>query len=187
MVEKISPVQPAQKATKQHQELYRKLEEEAHEKLFSDGDRVTVEHETEIGTYGKLAGVEVGSPYQLLLQLVVKTLDDQGVTSLISTGEGEINLGTLTPEAASDLISEDGYFGVEKTSQRIVDFAVNAFGNDPAKLTQMKDAIEKGFNAAAEAFGGMLPDISHQTYAAVMEKLDAFAGMTGEEKGEDHG
>ncbi len=187
MVEKLNPVSPVKNATDQHQELYKKLAKESQEKLFEHDDRVTVDQEPEVGTYGKLAGVEVGSPYQLLLRLVVKTLTDQGVPSLVSTGEREINLGTLTPEAAQELISEDGYFGVDKTSQRIVDFAINAFGKDPAKLTQMVDAIEKGFNEAADAFGGMLPEISHQTYDAVMEKLDEFAGVTGEEKGDDHG
>lgn len=187
MVDRISPVAPAKNAPRQLQHLKRQLEEEGAEKLFSGTDRVSVEHDSGITTYGKLAGVEVGSSYQLLRQLVVNTSRDQGIPSLIGIGEAEIDLGTLTPEAASELISEDGYFGVEKTSQRIVDFAINAFGNDPEKLTQMTDAIEKGFQDAADVFGGKLPEISHQTYAAVMEKLDNFAGGTGEEKGADHG
>lgn len=187
MVDKLTPVQPVKNALDQHRDPYKKFNKDSQEKLFGDHDRVTIEQESELKTYGKLAGVEAGSPYQLLLRLVVKTLTDQGVPSLISTGGGDIDLTAMTPEAAQELISEDGYFGVEKTSQRIVDFAINAFGSDPAKLAQMVGAIEKGFNDAADAFGGMLPEISHQTYAAVMEKLDNFAGVTGEEKGEDHG
>lgn len=187
MVDKLNPVKPVTSTTERHQDLYRRLEQEAREKLFADDDHVSVAHEGEVGTYGRMAGVEVGSPYQLLRQLVVKTLHDQGVTSKVSTDDGEIDLGTLTPEAAQELISEDGYFGVEQTSQRIVDFAINAFGNDPAKLTQMKDAIEKGFKEAAEAFGGMLPEISHQTYAAIMDKLDTFAGLDNGGEGESHG
>jgi len=187
MVEKISPIQPAKNAAIKSQNLAPQPEKEVAGKHLSDKDHTSVEHETAVMTYGKLAGVEVGSPYQLLKQLVIKTLSDQNVPTLISTGTGEINLGTLTAEDATELISEDGYFGVEKTSQRIVDFAINAFGADPAKLTQMKDAIEKGFQDAADAFGGMLPEISHQTYAAVIEKLDTFAGKTGAEEGVDHG
>ena len=187
MVDKLSPVKPVAHSTEHHQELYRRLEEEARQKFFADEDRVSVEQDKEVGTYGRLAGVEVGSPYQLLRQLVIKTLSDQGVASKVSTDSGEIDLGTLTPEGAQELISEDGYFGVEQTSQRIVDFAINAFGNDPAKLTQMKDAIDKGFKEAADAFGGMLPEISHQTYAAIMDKLDSFAGVSDEGEGADHG
>ncbi len=187
MVDKILPIQAAKSATKHPQNHFAKHEKELSEKHQTHNDSVSVEHDTEMTTYGKLAGVEVGSPYQLLQQLLIKVLHDQGVTSRISTGEGEIDLGTLTPEAAQELVSDDGYFGVEKTSQRIVDFAINAFGNDPTKLAQMKDAIDKGFQEAADAFGGMLPEISHQTYAAIMEKLDDFAGETGENEGADHG
>ena len=151
MVDKILPGRPVPKPTEQRLQPAPKPEKGVEEKHFSDKDRVSIEHKTEIKTYGKLAGVEIGSPYQLLRQLVIKTLTDQGIPSLISTGDGEIDLGTLTPEAATELISEDGYFGVDKTSQRIVDFAISAFGSDPAKLTQMKDAIEKGFQEAADA------------------------------------
>jgi len=187
MVERISPSRPQQNLTGLAQDPQRKLDKEVAWKSSSNPDHVTVSGGKEAATYGKLAGVEVGSPYHLLQQLVIKTLSDQGVPSLISTGSGEIDLGTLTPEAATELISEDGYFGVEKTSQRIVDFAISAFGSDPAKLAQMKDAIEKGFQDAAAVFNGSLPDISHQTYAAVMEKLDNFAAAAGANKGVDHG
>jgi hypothetical protein len=47
------------------------------------------------------------------------------------------------PKEARELISEDGYFGVEKTSQLIVDFAVNAFDGDPERLQEMMDASDK--------------------------------------------
>jgi hypothetical protein len=187
MVDHISPARPVQNLSGRTQESVPKQENKAANKGLSAEDRVTLSQGQEVPTYGKLAGVEVATPYRLLQQLVIKTLNDQGITSLISTGETLIDLATLTPEDATELISEDGYFGVDKTSQRIVDFAINAFGNDPTKLDQMKDAIEKGFQEAAAVFGGKLPEISHQTYAAVIEKLDKFAQNAGEEKGVDHG
>lgn len=127
-------------------------------------------------TYGP--GLKVAEPYELLRQLVIKTLMDQGVATGIEVEGGTIDLETLTPEEAQALIAEDGYFGVEQTSQRIVDFAINAFGGDPAKLQQMKDSIDKGFSAAQEAFGGALPEISQQTYTAIMDKLDQFAASS---------
>ncbi len=139
-------------------------------------DRVTLSEPDSAGqTYGP--GLKVGSAYDLLRNLVIKTLQDQGVQLQISTGDTTIDLTTLTPEEAQDLISEDGYFGVEKTSQRIVDFAINAYGGDPARLQEMKDAIDQGFVDAQEAFGGELPEISQQTYEAIMDKLDAFAAQ----------
>jgi len=142
-------------------------------------DRVSLgESEGANTTYGP--GLKVASPYELLRNLVIKTFQEQGLDLQISAGEGEIDFNTMTQEEARELVSEDGYFGVEKTSQRIVDFAINAFGNDPAKLEQMKDAIDQGFLDAQDAFGGALPDISQQTYDAIMEKLDAFAAQSEE-------
>jgi len=145
-------------------------------------DRVSLGEDKGVGqTYGP--GLKVASPYELLRNLVVKTLQDQGLELQFSTSDGEVNFNTMTQEEAQDLVSEDGYFGVDKTSQRIVDFAINGFGRDPEKLQQMKDAIDQGFKEAQDAFGGALPEISQQTYEAIMEKLDAFAAQF-EESGE---
>ncbi len=144
-------------------------------------DRVSLGNVEETGeTYGP--GLKVASAYELLRSLVIETLQDQGVALQVSTDEVDIDFATMTPEEAQELISEDGYFGVEQTSDRIVDFAVNAFGNDPERLQEMKDAIDQGFLEAQEAFGGALPDISRQTYEAIMDKLDAFAAQFEESK-----
>ena len=78
----------------------------------------------------------------------------------------------MTPEDAQKLVADDGYWGVDKTSSRIVDFAMAQIGNDPSKLGKVKDAIMKGFDEAKQAFGGQLPDISQKTIDAVMSKLD---------------
>ena len=108
---------------------------------------------------------------------MIKTLQEQGTSLQIDTGSKVLDLNTMAPEEAQEFVAEDGYFGVEQTADRIVDFAINAFGNDPEKLAEMRAAIEDGFQQAADAFGGSLPEISHQTYDAVMEKLDAFANF----------
>ena len=38
--------------------------------------------------------------------------------------------------------------------------------------------MESGFEEALDAFGGWLPDLSHDTYDAVMDKLDDWAGVS---------
>jgi hypothetical protein len=48
-------------------------------------------------------------------------------------------------------------------------------GGDHSRLDAIKEGVEKGFNEALEAFGGWLPDISYDTYDAVMNKLDTWA------------
>ncbi len=156
-----------------------------HGQAKGDRDRISLDSSNKSGaTYGPQAGLEIGSPYQLLRSLVVKVLQDQGTAFKVSTGDFEINFKTMTSNEAQELIADDGYFGVEQTSDRIVDFAINAFGNDPTKLQQMKDAIEKGFSEAQQAFGGTLPEISQKTHDAIMEKLDAFALQSDESREE---
>ena len=107
--------------------------------------------------------------------MIVNVLAEQGITTRIAAGDTSIDFKELTPEQAQELISEDGYFGVDQTSDRIVQLAISLNGNDPSRLEEIKAGIEKGFQMAAEALGGILPDISMKTYGAVMEKLDAWS------------
>lgn len=181
MTGQIDPTHSAKPITGQQQEEM--VQRQQRERSRSAGeDRVSLGEQEKVGeTYGP--GLKVASPYELLRNLVVKTLQEQGLELQFSTGDSEINFNTMTQEEAQALVAEDGYFGVEQTSQRIVDFAINGFGNDPEKLQQMKDAIDQGFKEAQDAFGGALPEISQKTYEAIMEKLDAFAGQF-EESGE---
>ncbi len=110
-----------------------------------------------------------------LRQMIVNLFKEQGLSARIATDDTTIDFQDLTPEAARDLIAEDGYFGVEQTSDRILTAAVALAGSDPEKLDQIKAGIDKGFEMAAQALGGTLPDISSQTYDAIMEKLDTWA------------
>ena len=81
-----------------------------------------------------------------------------------------------TVNEAKELISEDGPYGVQAVSDRIVDFAIAVSGGDKSKLEELKAAIDKGFEKARDAFGGTLPDICNQTHDEVMRKLDDWAG-----------
>lgn len=88
--------------------------------------------------------------------------------------------GNYTVDPATKLqaqadIADDGYWGVNQTSDRIIDFANALTGGDPDKIEDMRAAFEKGFKKAAKTWGGDLPDISQRTYDAVMEKFDKMA------------
>ncbi|TGY91288.1 hypothetical protein E5329_21980 [Petralouisia muris] len=74
-------------------------------------------------------------------------------------------------------IADDGYWGVEQTSDRILEFAKALTGGDASKAEEMRAAFEKGFKAATGAWGSKLPDISQRTYKAVMDKFDDWAGV----------
>ncbi|MDR0963235.1 MAG: hypothetical protein LBM60_01290 [Clostridium sp.] len=91
--------------------------------------------------------------------------------------------GNYTVDAETKLqaqkdIADDGYWGVEQTASRIVDFAKALTGDDPDKIEEMRAAFEKGFKQATKAWGSDLPDISQQTYDAVMKKFDELAGIS---------
>ena len=79
-------------------------------------------------------------------------------------------------------MAEDGYWGVEQTSDRIVKYATALSGGDPEKLDTMISAFEKGFQEATKSWGGTLPDISQRTREAVLDKFDKlkqdYAGGT---------
>lgn len=145
-------------------------------------DRVTLTYSAEsVLTYDHsmtLRGTQ-GDGYDLLRGLVLNIFKEQGIDAKIAMGEGEIDINTLTQEDAQELVADDGYFGVEKTSQRIFDLAVGIAGGDPSRIEAVKSGVEKGFQEALKAFGDWLPEISYQTYDAVMEKLDEWAGVDG--------
>ncbi len=143
-------------------------------------DSVTFTSETSVSVvYSRNQVMSVGSPADLNQELrdyVVNILKEQGVAVKFAIdSDTEVDLNAMTPEEAQELISEDGYFGVKKTSDRIAEFAISAAGNDVSRLDTIKSAVMEGFKSAEEAFGGTLADISYDTLDAVMEKLDRWA------------
>jgi hypothetical protein len=112
------------------------------------------------------------SRYGMLQNLVANLLKEQGIDTNIATGESQADIAALSPEEAQELVSDDGYFGVQQTSDRIFQFAVGITGGDPSRIDAIKEGVDKGFAEAKKAFGDWLPDISYETYDAVMNKLD---------------
>lgn len=89
--------------------------------------------------------------------------------------EGNFTVDPATKAQAQADIAEDGYWGVEQTSGRIIDFATALTGGDPDKIEDMREAFKKGYEQAQKTWGGELPEISKQTYEAVMKKFDELA------------
>ena len=108
----------------------------------------------------------------------IGTADD--IWSFLRTGNFTVDAATKA-QAQAD-IAEDGYWGVNQTSDRIIDFAKALCGGDPDKIEEMREAFEKGFKQAEKTWGGELPEISKKTYDAVMEKFDAWANENKTEK-----
>lgn len=85
---------------------------------------------------------------------------------------GKFTVSAAAKEQAKELISEDGYYGVEQTSNRILKFAMALSGNDASKADLFFDAFKKGFEKATNAWGKELPDICQKTYEAVEKKMN---------------
>lgn len=115
---------------------------------------------------------------QQLQTIVQQLITKQGKTFADATDmwsflrEGDFTVDAETKAQAEADIAEDGYWGVEQTSDRIIDFAVALTGGDTSKLEDMREAFKKGYAQAEETWGGELPEISKKTYDAVMEKFD---------------
>lgn len=122
---------------------------------------------------------------QQLQNIVQQMMGKQGQTYNTANGiwsllaGGNLKVDAATQAQAKKDIAEDGYWGVEQTSDRIIDFAKALTGGDPSKIEEMREAFKKGYKQAEKTWGGQLPDISQRTYDAVMEKFDKMADEAG--------
>lgn len=117
-----------------------------------------------------------------LQSLVEKMMNQQGKAGSIwdALRTGQLEVDPATRAQAEEDVSEDGYWGVNKTSDRILDFAKALAGDDPEKLEKMREAFKKGYDQAQKTWGGELPEISQKTYDAVMSKFDdLISGLQG--------
>lgn len=121
-----------------------------------------------------------------LLDIVRKTISGQG-NAIASADDmwkflasGNFTVDAKTKAQAKKDIAEDGYWGVEQTSDRILDFAKALSGNDPKQADKLLNAFKKGFDQATKAWGKKLPDISQRTYDAVVKKFEAWKNSQGD-------
>ena len=81
-----------------------------------------------------------------------------------------------TPEGAKQAIAEGGAYSVNSLADRIMTMAKAIAGDDPKKLQQMRDAVEKGFSQAGldfnKATNSDLPQICKDTCNEVMKRFD---------------
>ena len=119
--------------------------------------------------------------------MMTQMFQKQGITANLSQGNdfwrfmasGNYTVDEKTKADAQAAISEDGYWGVSQTSQRIFDFAHALAGDDPEKMKEMQAAVEKGFKQAEEAWGGSLPAICGDTHSAIGKLFDDYYAQRG--------
>lgn len=120
---------------------------------------------------------------QSLINLVQNTIGKQAKAYGIAEGgdgmwrfiaSGNYTVDAATKAQAQKDISEDGYWGVKQTSQRLFDFASALAGDDVEKMQEMQKAMQKGFKLATKSWGRELPDISKSTLDAANKLFDDY-------------
>jgi len=81
-------------------------------------------------------------------------------------------IAELSQDEASALVSKDGFFGVDKTSQRVADFVINGAGGDESMMRAGREGVLNGFKEAEAMWGGELPEISQETMSKTIELID---------------
>ena len=112
-----------------------------------------------------------------LSDLVSQMLSKQAGTSKLAdlfTPDKLRNVSAEDIAKAKDDISEDGYWGVKQTSQRLFDFASALAGDDVEKMKEMQAAMEKGFKQATKAWEQELPGICKDTLNAANKLFDDY-------------
>lgn len=109
---------------------------------------------------------------KMLLKQGEKVTDATDIWALLR--EGKVTVDPETAAKAASEIAEDGYWGVEQTSERLVSFAKALAGNDSSKAEAMINAVKKGFKEATKAWGGELPEICQKTLDTTIEKLNKW-------------
>ena len=124
-----------------------------------------------------------------LISIVQKTL--QGQVGAYGTAKGDdfwrqlaggnFKVDAATKAQAQKDISEDGYYGVKQTSQRLFDFASALAGDDVDKMKEMQKAMEKEFKQATKTWGRELPAICKETMNAANKLFEDY--YSSKEKG----
>lgn len=126
----------------------------------------------------KAAEAAKAESMQALLSSMLKTQYSKYAQAMPSSNLGKyfsnLEVDEATRLQAQKDIADDGYWGVEQTAGRILDFAKALAGDDLDKMNEMKAAVEKGFKIAEDLWGGSLPEISGRTYDRVMQGFDEW-------------
>lgn len=98
-----------------------------------------------------------------------ETPDGMSLANIGYTGKP---ITELSEDEASELINEDGFFGIKQTSDRVANFVLSFAGDDIELLKKGREGVVRGFEEALKMFGGELPEISHKTQERTLSLID---------------
>ncbi len=127
--------------------------------------------------FNKIFSNQANSSFMANGKDVLSNIEDV-IRNYTETGELGFDVSEEVSAQAREDVSEDGYYGVKQTSERILSFAKALSGGDPDKIDILRDAVEKAFTEVEDMFGGELPKLSKDTYDAVMSGFDEWQNPT---------
>ncbi len=106
------------------------------------------------------------------MQNFLMGIEEEGILSLKDLGYEGKPILELTPDEASALISEGGFFSVENSARRGANFVLAGAGDDLEMLKAGREGIVQGFDEAQKLWGGKLPEIAYETQKRTLELID---------------
>lgn len=121
---------------------------------------------------------------QALMTLIRSIMSNSGGNGqgFWASRAGNMNISEADRLQAQQLISDDGFFGVTQTTDRIMGFARAMVGENASEedIERMRAAVQRGFDEVARMFGGFgnLPQVSQDTHAAIMQAFDDWVASS---------
>ena len=150
--------------------------------LSSDAKAATKMTDSERASLVQSLKDDLNNQMTRFTNMMVQNFQKQGINFSMANGDdfwkmmasGNYTVDAKTKADAQAAISEDGYWGVKQTSQRIFDFASALAGDDVEKMKKYQEAVEKGFGEAEKSWGGSLPSICGDTHTAINKLFDDY-------------
>ena len=110
----------------------------------------------------------------MIANVKIDTLSEEDESIWKFLASGEYTVDEAAKAKAQELVSEDGYYGVKQTSERLFDFASALAGDDVEQMKKMQDAVLQGYKEAEKAWGRDLPEISKKTLEATNKLFEDY-------------
>lgn len=150
--------EPAVKESSDKEVLYEKTAKIDNEKKLEDyGKEAKVKYAADIAAVEDMKKQVDKRMENSFLQMAIDVLGDQQtglkakLEEILKDRGDEISPEMI--EQAKDDVAEDGFYGIEETAKRLVDFAKALSGGNPEKVGLLKDALLSGFEKAEEMWG----------------------------------
>ena len=173
---------------------------------ISSYNKVSENKKEELSVEEEISKSAVQVSISMNAQIVLFSMDSSNLAKGNSSAQGDINgflsgkpveggysledlgyygkpITKLSENEAKELISDEGFFGIEETSNRVADFVFDFAGFDLELLEKGRAGIVQGFDEAQKLWGAELPEISHKTQSSTLALIDArIADLKAKEK-----